>query len=185
MSEPKPNEIGIAKIRSIINVVRRWEKTASILSIVAQETGKQPELVFFDALDDFLEILIPTPYLNWIFPYKWSGLYLQPIHFRLHKKCTFFRKGLLERNNLFSSKLCCSVAVLDEGVTTRLQKKIENKPVSIFPDFADNSAPDMEYAVANEIRKISHGRKIVGLLGALQKRKGMLTLLKLAQQLQT
>jgi hypothetical protein len=182
MSDPKLSKIEISKIRSIINIVRRWKKTASILRNVSKETGKNPELVFFAALDDFLEILIPTPYLNWIFPYKWSGLYLQPINFRLHKKCSFIRKGLLDRNNLFSSKLCRSVAVLDEGIITRLQKKIKSKTVSLFPDFADNSVPDIKYAVANEIRKISHGRKIVGLLGALQKRKGILTLLNLAQK---
>jgi glycosyltransferase involved in cell wall biosynthesis len=71
--------------------------------------------------------------------------------------------------------------VLDEGIADRLQGKIA-KPVIAFPDFTDESAPDINFEIAQKIRAKAAGRKIVGLLGSLDKRKGTLTLLEVSQQ---
>ncbi|MDY6899858.1 MAG: glycosyltransferase, partial [Cyanobacteriota bacterium] len=116
-----------------------------------------------------------------IFPYQWSGLYFQPRHLRSQIKFEFIRHGPLNPDSVLQSSNCKSVAVLDEGISDKLQKTIINKPVIIFPDFTDESKPDMTFPLIKEIEEKAEGRKIVGLLGSLAKRKGFLKLLEIAQ----
>ena len=51
-----------------------------------------------------------------------------------------------------------------------------------FPDFTDTSPPDLGFPIAQQIKAKAQGRKIIGLLGSQSKRKGLLTLLEVAQQ---
>jgi hypothetical protein len=71
---------------------------------------------------------------------------------------------------------------LDDGIAGLLQERTGRRPVVVFPDIADSTAPDSMYSVANEIRQTAQGRKIIGLIGSLEKRKGILMLLAVAQR---
>jgi len=182
ISKPRLSDFGTVKIRSIINSVRRWEITAEMIRDLIKDTGRQPDLIFFDYVDDFLNILVPCSFIDRIFPYPWSGLYFHPSHLRIKSGYSLIQKGLLERDHLLSSKYCRSIAVLDEGIIAHLRNKPGVRKVSLFPDISDNTMPDENYGPAAEIRLKANGRKIVGMLGSLQKRKGILTLLELSQR---
>jgi len=51
-----------------------------------------------------------------------------------------------------------------------------------FPDFTDESLPDFSFPIMKQIQDKAAGRKIIGLLGSLDKRKGFLTLLEVSQK---
>jgi glycosyltransferase involved in cell wall biosynthesis len=72
--------------------------------------------------------------------------------------------------------------VLDEGVAEKLQAQLGGKPIIVFPDIVDDSPPDPGFLPALQIREKANGRKIIGLLGVLSKRKGVLVLMQVARQ---
>jgi hypothetical protein len=64
-------------------------------------------------------------------------------------------------------------------VAGKLKDEI-HKRVIVFPDVADAASPDVTFPLLADIRRRARGRKIVGLLGSLEIRKGILTLLEAA-----
>lgn len=72
-------------------------------------------------------------------------------------------------------KSCRGIAVLDEGVENYSMPEPESWAL-IFPDFADSTLQHCT-AMGNLIRANAKGKTVVSLLGALQKRKGVLELL--------
>lgn len=112
-----------------------------------------------------------------IFPYHWSGLYFSPERLRLPAGRLPRRDGPLLSDN------CRSVALLDEGVAETLAAELKGTAVIPFPDFADLSPPDLEYQLPGQILEKAAGRRIIGLLGCIDKRKGTLTLLDVAERM--
>ncbi|MDB9425757.1 glycosyltransferase family 1 protein [Microcystis aeruginosa CS-564/01] len=147
---------------------------------IATKLGKIPDLTFFAWLDSYLGPYLTASISDHIFSYPWSGLYFQP-PLRKTLKYQRIRRGILDPLAVLKSKQCLGVAVLDEGIADKLQQKL-NKPVVIFPDFTDESPPDMSFEIAQKIRAKAAGRKIIGLLGSLDRRKGTLTLLEVSRQ---
>ena len=160
--------------------IARWQQVAKIMEKIAVKLGKIPDLTFFAWLDSYLGPYLTAATSDHIFPYPWSGLYFQP-PLRKTLKYQQLRRGILNPLAVLKSKHCPSVAVLDEGIADKLQQKL-NKPVVIFPDFTDESPPDMSFEIAQKIRAKAAGRKIIGLLGSLDRRKGTLTLLEVSRQ---
>ncbi len=161
-------------------VIARWQQVAKIMEKIAVKLIKIPDFTFFAWLDSYLGSYLTAAISDRFFPYTWSGLYFQP-PLRKTLKYQQLRRGILDPFAVLKSKHCPGVAVLDEGIADRLQGKIA-KPVIAFPDFTDESAPDINFEIAQKIRAKAAGRKIVGLLGSLDKRKGTLTLLEVSQQ---
>jgi glycosyltransferase involved in cell wall biosynthesis len=91
------------------------------------------------------------------------------------------RRGLIGHYAVFQSSRCKAVAILNEDVARELQSQLRN-PVIIFPDVTDESKPDVDFLVAQQIRDKARGRKVIGLLGSLNKRKGFMTLLEVSQK---
>ncbi|MGV2387321.1 MAG UNVERIFIED_CONTAM: hypothetical protein LVR29_00185 [Microcystis novacekii LVE1205-3] len=48
--------------------------------------------------------------------------------------------------------------VLDEGIADRLQRKIA-KPVIAFPDFTDESPPDLDWQIVKDIAAKAGGKR--------------------------
>lgn len=152
---------------------------ASWVRFVAQRiraTGEQPDLVFHTWLDNCLTPGLSAGVTDLIFPYTWSGLYFHPWYLRTQLRFAGLRQGPLANHSALRSRRCPAVAVLDEGIAPLLQARL-HKPVIVFPDIADDSEPDAAYAPAQAIRRRAQGRTVVGLLGALSQRKGVMTLL--------
>jgi hypothetical protein len=160
--------------------IARWQQVAKIMEKIATKLVKIPDLTFFAWLDSYLALYLTAATIDQIFPYPWSGLYFQP-PLRKTLKYQQLRQGILDPLAVLKSKQCLGVAVLDEGIADKLQQKL-NKPVVIFPDFTDESPPDMSFEIAQKIRAKAAGRKIIGLLGSLDRRKGTLTLLEVSRQ---
>jgi hypothetical protein len=80
---------------------------------------------------------------------------------------------------LFRSKYNSSLAVLDE--TCDLNLEIKKK--FVLPDITDEQDPGIISELTREILKKANGRKIISLLGSLEKRKGILPLLQVAREI--
>jgi glycosyltransferase involved in cell wall biosynthesis len=160
---------------------RRWQEAASAVQAVAK-TGWVPDLVFFPWLDSFLGNLMLPIGLDRQFPYLWSGLYFHPTHLRTKhpvKQNTRWRPNV---DVALMSAHCRAVTVLDEGIAKRLSHKLHDKPIVVFPDFTDQSPPDRDYDLCQRIVKTANKRPIIGALGSLAKRKGLLALLEVAKR---
>ncbi|NCR13669.1 MAG: glycosyltransferase family 4 protein [Microcystis aeruginosa LL13-03] len=179
LHEPATRPIPIRRLQSRATAVARWQRVAQSIQEISSKRGKAPDITFFAWLDTYLG-LIPA-ITDTIFPYPWSGLYFQPGYLRIPPKLQWMRHGILNPLSVLKSSHCPVVAVLDEGIADKLQQKL-NKPVVAFPDFTDESPPDMDFEIVKKIRAKAAHRKIVGLLGSLDKRKGTLTLLEVSQQ---
>lgn len=162
----------------------RWLIAFKAVRSATRILGVAPRLVFFCWLDSYISYVSPLVrfIVPLIFPYKWSGLYFHPFQFRRpvsERNCwACYRHTLLQVAN------CKAAAVLDEGVALKLKGEIGGKSVVTFPDIADAISPMKDYSVALKIREKAAGRIIIGLLGSLEKRKGVLTLLDVAERTQ-
>lgn len=179
LHEPSPSQFSSRRLQGRAMAVARWQRAAQSIQEISSKLGKAPDITFFAWLDTYLG-LIPA-ITDTIFPYPWSGLYFQPGYLRIPPKFEWMRHGILNPLSVLKSSHCPVVAVLDEGIADKLQQKL-NKPVVIFPDFTDESPPDMSFEIAQKIRAKAAGRKIIGLLGSLDRRKGTLTLLEVSRQ---
>lgn len=170
---PKPSSFPLQGIRARLTTLAYWRNAAEAISRIP---GSPPHLTFFPWLDDYL--VGGVSYLvDRLFPHPWSGLYFHPRHLRLPGR-SILRKGPVPYSVLRASH-CRAVAVLDEGVAGKLGAAI-SKRVIVLPDVADAAAPDPAFPLLADIRRRARGRKIIGLLGSLEMRKGILTLLETA-----
>ncbi len=116
--------------------------------------------------DRFADRLMPCPWAAMIFD---SSCVRQPGSINLPQ---YF--------NFLNAKQCKAFGVTDEKMIDPMQKAFPQISILFLPD-ATPEEVDATAPLARDIISRSKGRKIVGLLGMLHKRKGLLTALKLAQ----
>lgn len=158
-----------------------WREAAVALRGAEEETGWHPDLVFFNWLDDYVldgshlvRSLLPV-----IFPYRWSGVFFHPWHLRApdgKADPVYYRSEYLMK-----TRSCAGVAVVDAGVAGSMAGYI-GKDVIPFPDETDASLPDNQGPLVRRISEAAKGRRIIGLLGNLSRRKGIVSMLKAAQK---
>jgi glycosyltransferase involved in cell wall biosynthesis len=176
--EPKPVRLPIlGQVPQPFNVLARWHYAATIAQASTAILQGSPDLFLFNWLDSQLSAYVPHLLIDQIFPYPWAGLCFQP---RLPFNPSWTKRmGRFNYHQVLSAQHCRGVGVLDEGIAAMLQPQIRS-PVIAFPDFTDESTPDSNFDVVQQLRQQAQGRKIVGLFGSLNKRKGLLTLLECA-----
>jgi len=169
-------------IKPKLLVLHRWKNASTALKAYKQETGFQPDLVFFLCLDAYLDKRIPSFLVDLVFPFVWSGLYLAPAISRGDEKTQYSALPFLCRDESLLSSHCRTVGVLDDGMAYSLVK-ITGKPVIVFPDIAELFLSKVDFLQLTELIHETKGRKVVGLFGCLAKRKGILTLLAVSQRM--
>lgn len=172
------------KIRPAMAARKRWKIAAGKIQYAVEKIGYVPDLVFFAWLDTYLGPYLTHHWVDKVFPYNWSGLYFHIHHLRRKRALLPMRQGIFNPDAVLQSSMCKSVAILDEGVADELQERLHGKPVVVFPDFADDATPEANYPIAKRIKEKSNNRKIIGLLGSLSKRKGLLTLMDIAHRIE-
>ncbi len=176
-----PNFPIIKRFSRTLNVLQQWQYAAKMIQWGASQIGHSPDLVFFAWLDSYLSDYLTHHIIDLIFPYKWSGLYFNPTYLRTGQRFLPIFRTPLSPYAVTHSSRCCGMALLNDVEVQKLKQKL-NKPVITFPDFTDESTPDPNYIVFKQIKEKAGNRKIIGLLGGLTQRKGLFTLLEIAQK---
>jgi glycosyltransferase involved in cell wall biosynthesis len=169
------------RLRNVIKPAKTWRAAAAAVAQAEARTGWKPDLVFFNWLDSFIVGVSPVlpPVLPVLFPYRWSGVFFHPWHLRIPDGPTRGESVASER--MLRAHGCPGVAVLDGGIAQALEANI-GKPVVTIPDETDPDMPDVPSALAQQAKAAADGRRIIGLMGVLSKRKGVISLLAAALQ---
>lgn len=182
LAEAEGPSIIRGRVRRSISTLKRWLMARAALRKAERLTGWRIDLVFFAWLDSYLHD--PSALVRFLterlFRRHWTGLYFHPTEFRLPPpQARLWSRG---RHRFARSSGCLGVAVLDEGVAEAMAAELDGKPVIVFPDgpgFTEVRDPSPELEM---IRAGAGGRRIVGLLGSLERRKGVLSFLEVAQR---
>jgi glycosyltransferase involved in cell wall biosynthesis len=158
-----------------LNTLSRWYQAKKAISLVISSIGHKPDLVVFNWIDSYLSRYIPAFLIDIIFPYSWFGIFFQPKFDRDKNQIKF------SFHQIFKALNCQGIGVLDDDQKSKLQEQLKKRVIT-FPDVTDEVKPDIDFFVASDIKNQAKGRKIIGLFGSLNKRKGLLTLLQASQQ---
>ncbi|BCU75545.1 glycosyl transferase [Luteolibacter sp. LG18] len=157
---------------------QRWRRAANALDEAEALTRWHADLVYFPYLDSYLRFLPVAQVPATTFGRPWSGLYLRNHHHAEppspKRQLRFLAKG----DALMRSDLCRGIGVLDERFNGSLEA-YTGQPVVSYPDATNTEITPEPTALARTVLAEARGRKIIGLIG-LEKRKGLLTLLKVA-----
>jgi len=169
---------GILALRRHIR--KTWMFLRDMVDDTIKLTDNYPDLVFFPMIDSYIGPYVLKEEIDYIFPYRWSGLYMKPQNIILKPSYSLIRKHFLNPNHILQSKYCSAMGIFMEPCASMLSEQIK-KPVFIFPDMVDKSEPNINSNIIKEILKEANGRKIVSLIGSLDKRKGILNLIQVAK----
>lgn len=164
-----------------------WKAAKQVVNGVVKQVGEKPDVVFFGVLDGYLTASLTAEVIDEIFPYPWSGIYFHPSHLRRHSPSwSLLPDGEQPHAGLYASQ-CVAIGILEEDLINPLQDILYGKPIFLFPDAIN----EVEYKLRSDalllaqIKEQARGRKIVGLLGSLSKRKNIFKLVEIAKQMST
>ena len=162
-----------------LSTMTRWLATGKAIHETERALGQRVDLVFFPYLDSYIRFA-PFPRLPALaLGRPWSGLYFRNAHLEPgHPGASTWWKRAAKGDRILDARDCRSICVLDERFNDHLQMTTRH-PVLAFPDMTDESPPEGPTEASAEILAKAAGRKIIGLI-AMEKRKGLLTLLRAA-----
>jgi glycosyltransferase involved in cell wall biosynthesis len=165
-----------------VEVITQWYYAAKTIKNFTHKSGIKPDLVFFPWLDTYLDQHLTHRLVDVIFPFNWSGLFFHPRHLLSGYKKLPFWDITLDPYSLTHSAKCRSIGFIDELEGKKFQRG-SSTPAIIFPDLTDESPPESNFSLTQQIKEAAKGRRVVGLVGALAARKGLFTLLQAAEKL--
>lgn len=150
-----------------------WARTARAVRRIHKADGHTGP-VFFMNINHLRGALWSDRLAGFIFPFPWGA-------FSYDSSCV--RGGpakLDEQFHFLSATSCKAFGVTDEKMIEPMQSAFPELRVVFLPDTTPEECSDTAPQSA-EILSRSRGRRIVGLLGMLHKRKGLLTAIELAK----
>lgn len=160
----------------------RWWRVRQALDAAEDRCGRRADLVFFPYLDNFLRLL-PAPIVpDLVLGRPWSGLYFRNQHLGQPLNGAASRLRALAKGDVLLRGKCALplLGVLDERFNGVLLERSGREAIQ-FPDITDETAPSSPSPLAITLLERAAGRPIIGLAGSLEKRKGLLTLLRAAE----
>lgn len=135
--------------------------------------GKQPVALFLPYIDIFIPASLPSNLLDDFNDTTVSGIYFHPKWTRLPNQLP---------PEILTAQIFRNLYLLDHHKCTKIAS-ITPATVMPFPDFAYLGLPegDIIPPLTSELIKKKNGRKVISLLGSLERRKGLLPFLKLAE----
>lgn len=167
--------------QKLIQEGRIWSYLSETIAQAERDSGWKADLVLITFLDVFINCGLRTLGFRAKLNYPWAGLYFAPAYFRY--KSNFLRRFIQQSNYTILNHIenCRGIGILDEGTQIPMQARFKNKPVFVLPDVTDEKKPAVIPAEISEIKTKAGQRTIIGLIGLLQKRKGLLSFLRAMQ----
>lgn len=148
-----------------------------LLQDAERQTGWDVDIVFITWLDTVVNNIWRAWWFGANLSYPWAGLYFLPTYLRIPLPLIKDFSNRLSNRMVFHQANCRAIAVLDEGVQPALATSAGAKPVMVWPDATEEGLPDTTLKQIYDIKKQAGKRPIAGLIGVLEPRKGLLTLL--------
>tara|TARA_B100001093_G_scaffold367805_1_gene352710 strand:- start:11436 stop:12617 length:1182 start_codon:yes stop_codon:yes gene_type:complete len=148
---------------------------------IENQYGIHIDLAFFCMIDFLMGKSLFSRDIEQCFPYSFSGIYFHPVHFRMPIKFANLRFGPFKIDAPLYARNCKGFMLLDESVAKLYRNKGAN--AFLIPDFSINDDLTDPRTISEKIKTLANGRKIICLVGCLQKRKGILSLLRAANEL--
>lgn len=155
-----------------------WIEVWRALSGVEKNRRKQFDWVFFPYLDALMMECPGFALLSSLTHMRpWSGIWFHP-------EACLKRSPMrgLSPLDLFRHHKCQGIGMLCENYIPEIEKKV-HKRVSWVPDVCFNNQLLKDMKMVQEIQKQAIDRCVIGIFGALNKRKGLLDLIHISQQL--
>jgi hypothetical protein len=182
---------GWDSIRSVgkatLTALTRWLMLRGALDRIADASGRRPDFIFFPKADGWIAGMSWSWARRQLLPCQWAGIYFHPEHRRPTKRKHSVLEEFLLQTRVFvpdaalGCRRCSFVGLLDENLREVFEARF-TKPAYSFPDITDETPPNHDHPLAREIIKRAAGRKVIGLLGGLDERKGLLSLLEVARR---
>ncbi len=159
-----------------LSTIARWRCLRRALAGAEAASGWRADLVFFPWLDSYLRFQPSKALPSLMLGRPWAGLYFRNHHFgsapRLLTTIAKGDRGLRNRD-------CRAIGVLDERFAEAMSET-SGRPVIPFPDITDETDPAALSPLAERVLRQAAGRKVIGMV-SLEKRKGFLTMLRIAE----
>lgn len=174
---PNQKPFWLKRFNHPLGLLANWKTISRAITDEAPQT----EFVFFMWLDSFildfstvtyfripfyklLNILVPR-LVDLHFPFKWSGIYFSP-----QKNSSY----------LFKSKNNVSIGLLNEDFN--FTNQFLNSKRVLVPDITNTSILEEKTSLEKTILNKADGRKIISVIGSLERRKSIITLLDIAEK---
>ncbi len=163
-----------------VEVWKKWKHLASQIRVAEKKYDVQVDFVYHTWLDTFIANYLSPFLLNIAFPFKWSGMYFHPRHYRYIPDKLKEKVSISEIDIIFKTAKCQNVTVHDEGIVRQFSQRI-GKKVMLFPEIADDTQPDMQILPIQEIEAKAKGRTKLLIAGIIDKGKRLYDYMQLAK----
>ena len=160
------------RLRMVVRGFFRWAVLIVSVIRVRQLLRGTIDLIFLSYLDGYL---IPSVFhfSQGLLPACWSGLYVSPIEGLPNK-----RRRYVPISRILAKRKCVGILTLVRTVANKY-KQTSGKFVWL-PDISDNSVDYKQYTSVEAIKPF-HDRIVVGLVGAIARRKAVIQLVQAAE----
>ncbi len=164
--------IAIQRLRHLTAALRAWER----------ESNSRFDMVFLACMD--LHIGSFQTRWDWDCHFSWpfSGILFSVHHLHNPIRYSMLHKGPFDPIHALRSRWCVGAGLLDEDMVAPLSHKLSGTRILDWPDITDGTS-EGPTNLSRQVRSLARGRKVVGMLGSIAARKGMLELLATFRQL--
>jgi len=162
----------------------RWRALAKDMRQTMTDEQAGIDGVFLMYLEDFV------PQKGWLPLWLFERTFRRPWAFlsissRFYREPKSPNEAARQTRRLFhpaTANSCKGWCVLDEKIHGALRGLFPGASIHLLADVTDEAPPDVDFPLAQEVLERARGRKVVSLLGLLERRKGLLTLVRVAKQ---
>lgn len=162
---------------------RIWQHLSKAIEKAVKDSGWGVDLVCITFLDTIVNNSWRTLGFRPKFDYPWVGIYFLPRFLRCKTIDLKIFLQWVSFQNFCRIKGCRAIGILDDGIYAEMKSQFRNRDIFIFPDVTDERLPVHTPEKITQIRESAGQRPIIGLVGLLQKRKGLLNFLRSVQNM--
>jgi len=162
----------------------RWRALAKHIRRALSWERAEIDGVFLMYFEDFIpaEGRLPRWLVEHAFRWQWAFLSVSSSYRQKTESQQEVARQARRLFHLATAKNCTGWCILDGKNCDLLQSLFPQAPVRLLPDVTDEALPDMGFPLAREVLERAQERKIISLLGLLERRKGLLTLVRVAKR---
>ena len=153
-----------------------------VRNVINANNIKGQSQIFFLWFDTYLTKRLPAFWVDHVLPYDFAGLYFHPSRVMARAPNGHVARDVPFACPTLNCKKLRFVGVFDEKIARRLAEIHRREIFDTLPDIAEIYPPRLDDPLVAKILDSANGRKIIVLVGALDKRKNLLTFIRAAKE---